>query len=209
MEEANIFKNLERSTFRTYYRDGIFDLVFGSMLLIYCLNMYLDSKGGETSFIITILIIPVAIVLAVVKKFLTSPRIGYVKFRKVRNKKRLKAMILATAALVLTTVVYYFAARGAITSSGKNSVLPLILEFIFLVGLFSLLAYYTDYYDFYTVGLAMGLGSPLATLFQPLTGSEIYGKIILFAAGLYLLMKGIYNFSTFFSKFPKHVNHEG
>ena len=201
-------KTLESKTYRMLYRDGIFDLVFGSMLIIYSINMYLYINNIDTPFIMRILLIPIVIALSLVKIFITQKRIGYVKFRRSRNRKRLISFIVATSALVFTTVIYILAASGNMETEQKDAQLTLIIEFVFLVSVFFLLAYFTDYYKFYLVGLAMGFGSPVSKYLEPYLGSRYYGLALVFIIGVYLLASGIILLVTFLNQHPETVNNE-
>jgi len=201
-------KTLESKTYRMLYRDGIFDLSFGSMLIIYSINMYLYINNIDTPFIMRILLVPIVIALSLVKIFITQKRIGYVKFRRSRNRKRLISFIVATSALVFTTVIYILAASGSMETEQKDAQLTLLIEFVFLVSVFFLLAYFTDYYKFYLVGLAMGFGSPVSKYLEPYLGSRYYGLALVFIIGTYLLASGIILLITFLNQYPETVNNE-
>lgn len=201
-------KTLERNTYRMIYRDGIFDLAFGSMFIIYSINMYLDINNIDTSLFMRILIIPVVLILAVIKLLITQKRIGYVKFKRIRNRKKLISFIIATAALVFTTIIYILAAGGKINSSDKNEWISLLIEFVFLVSVFFLLAYYTDYYKFYIIGLAMGFGSPVSIYLEPYLGTRYYGLALLFIVGIVLIVSGIILLINFLNQFPKNPDYE-
>lgn len=201
-------KTLERNTYRMIYRDGIFDLAFGSMFIIYSINMYLDINNIDTSLFMRILIIPVVLILAVIKLLITQKRIGYVKFKRIRNRKKLISFIIATAALVFTTIIYILAAGGKINSSDKNEWISLLIEFVFLVSVFFLLAYYSDYYKFYIIGLAMGFGSPVSIYLEPYLGTRYYGLALLFIVGIVLIVSGIILLINFLNQFPKNPDYE-
>ena len=208
MKTLETGNRLEKNTFRLLYRDGIFDLAFGSMLIINSINIYMDINNIETSIFMRILLIPVVVILSLVKILITQKRIGYVKFKRSRNRKRLISFVIATAALLFTTIIYILAAGGKMESSDKNEWVSLFIEFIFLVGVFFLLAYFTDYSKFYLVGIVMGLASPASIFLEPYLGTRYYGLALEFIAGSYLLVSGLILFVTFFIKFPKPVNHE-
>ena len=191
------YGNLEKSTFRMFYKDGIFDMVFGSMLIINAINIYLDINQIDYNIIMRILIIPVTITLVLVKTFITSKRLGHVKFKRSRNVKRLKAMLIATAALIFTTFMYILSVKGQISADQKSDFIPLLIEFLFLVSVFGLLAYFTDYYNFYIIGLAMGFGSPVSRFLEPFLGTRYYGLGIMLIAGSYLFIIGIIVFVNF------------
>ena len=201
-------KTLERNTYRMIYRDGIFDLAFGSMLIIYSINMYLDINNIDTSLFMRILIVPVVLIFAVIKLFITRKRIGYVKFKRSRNRKKLISFIIATAALAFTTVIYILAAGGKMDSSTQNEWVSLLIEFVFLVSVFFLLAYYTGYYKFYIIGLAMGFGVPVSIYLEPYLGTRYYGLALLFIVGTVLIVLGIILLITFLNQFPKNPDYE-
>lgn len=201
-------KTLEKKTYRMLYRDGIFDLAFGSMLIIYSINMYLDINNIDTPFIMRILIVPVVLIFAAIKLLYTQKRIGYVKFRRTRNRKILVTFIVATSALIFTTIIYILAAGGNMDYSDKNVWLHLLIEFIFLLSVFFLLAYYTDYYKFYLIGLAMAFGMPVSIYLEPYLGTRYYGLALVFIIGTFLLASGVIMLITFLNKFPKTVNNE-
>jgi len=201
-------KTLERNTYRMIYRDGIFDLAFGSMLIIYSINMYLDINNIDTSLFMRILIVPVVLIFAAIKLFITQKRIGYVKFKRSRNRKKLISFIIATAALAFTTVIYILAAGGKMDSSTQNEWVSLLIEFVFLVSVFFLLAYYTGYYKFYIIGLAMGFGVPVSIYLEPYLGTRYYGLALLFIVGTVLIVLGIILLITFLNQFPKNPDYE-
>ena len=201
-------KTLERNTYRMIYRDGIFDLAFGSMLIIYSINMYLDINNIDTSLFMRILIVPVVLIFAAIKLFITRKRIGYVKFKRSRNRKKLISFIIATAALAFTTVIYILAAGGKMDSSTQNEWVSLLIEFVFLVSVFFLLAYYTGYYKFYIIGLAMGFGVPVSIYLEPYLGTRYYGLALLFIVGTVLIVLGIILLITFLNQFPKNPDYE-
>jgi len=201
-------KTLERKTYRMLYRDGIFDLSFGSMLIIYSINMYLYINNIDTPFIMRILLVPIVIALSLVKIFITQKRIGYVKFKRSRNKKRLISFIVATSALMFTTIIYILAVKGKMDASDKNEWLHLLIEFIFLVSVFFLLAYFTEYNKFYIIGLAMGFGSPVSKYLEPYLGTRYYGLALVFIIGTYLLASGIILLIIFLNRYPETVNNE-
>jgi len=202
------YAELEKNTFRMYYKDGVFDMSFGAMLIIYSINSSLDIIQVEYPFIMRILILPVFIIFALVKTFITSKRLGHVKFKRGRNMKRMKAMLIATLALVFTAFMYYLSVKGSITSDQKSTFIPLLIEFFFLITIFGLLAYFTDYSNFYIIGLAMGIGQPASRLLEPLLGTRFYGLVLMFIIGAYLLIIGAIAFISFFKKFPKVDYHE-
>ena len=204
----NSRSKLERDTFRIFYSDGIMDLAFGSMLIIFAINVFTSLSGNEESLIMKILVIPVILLLVIFKTFITSKRLGYVKFSPGRNRKRLAAILIATAAVIITAFIFYLSSSGKISREQKNDFIPLLIEFTVLVVIFSLIAYFTDYYNLYIVGLAMGIGSPLSIMLEPYSGTRVHTIAIMFLAGLGLFLNGIFLLIKFLNRFPKTMGHE-
>ena len=68
-------ESLERDSYIAYYRDGILDLLVGLALLGMSLFIIIgDADMGALLPVVAILLHPV------LKKFVTQPRLGYVKF---------------------------------------------------------------------------------------------------------------------------------
>ena len=67
----NLGSKLEKKTFRSFYSDGIMDMAFGSMLIVFAINALLTIKGIEEPFILRILVVPIVLILALFKTFYT------------------------------------------------------------------------------------------------------------------------------------------
>ena len=97
-------ESLERDSYIAYYRDGILDLLVGLALLGMSLFIIIgDADMGALLPVVAILLHPV------LKKFVTQPRLGYVKFAPHREA-QLKAnkwqltILFAVTALVAVEV---------------------------------------------------------------------------------------------------------
>ena len=96
MEQLNA-KALEKKAFRSFFKDGIYDLFLGLILLSFGLPLifnefgWLDYVTHRLPLLIPILLNVGALLLFVFgKKFITTPRLGVVHFRKTRKRRREK-----------------------------------------------------------------------------------------------------------------------
>lgn len=133
--DADLQEIEEQSFRRAFFTDGLLDLCVGAFLLIWAVEAYFDQGGfGGVSFA---LLFPVYLVL---RKKITEPRVGVVKFRPQR-KRRQKAMgMLALGVLALTillAVVLYMNINsdGAPPSESTRRFAPLPLGVIFALML--------------------------------------------------------------------------
>lgn len=98
--DADLLEIEEQSFRRAFFSDGLLDLCVGAFLLIWAVEAYFDQAGfGGVSFA---LLFPAYLVL---RKKITEPRVGVVKFRPQR-KRRQKAMgMLALGVLAFTIML--------------------------------------------------------------------------------------------------------
>ncbi|UCD63132.1 MAG: hypothetical protein JSW34_10280 [Candidatus Zixiibacteriota bacterium] len=106
MSQEIDLKQIERRTYLTLQQDGIWDLFVGLALVGVSIGLLTKTPG--TTAILPIL----AIILApIVKRAMTLPRLGYVKFspeRQSKQKRNLNAMtVLFTLTALLGLVVFY------------------------------------------------------------------------------------------------------
>lgn len=101
------FKDLQQKTYLAYHKDGLIDTLVGLGILGFGLNMATDSSA-----FIVLSWIPF-ILYAPLKKMITVPRLGYVKFDSERTTsvKMTKMMFVGVATLALFLGLFVFA-RG-------------------------------------------------------------------------------------------------
>ena len=162
-----MFRNLEKQTYLLYFKDGIIELLFGSMFILHAVNTWFDMEQLFRPYWLRLLLIPVAIALALTKELITKKRIGKVTFTKPRKKKTRKMFIMVVIAQIITLIVFYLAATGKIQSEQKNKLIPLLIEFTFLVLVFYTLTYFTGYNTFLVAGLIFAFSTPFLILINP------------------------------------------
>jgi hypothetical protein len=204
-------KSLELRLYLTNYRDGLFDMVFALMLIISGFDQLFTYLDLERPIYLKLGILIVVAVFLLVKKIISNPRSGKVVFSRERKKKRAKAIIIAIAAQVFTAVVLYAAIKHLLPGSEHSRLVSLIIEFLFLLIVFSSIAYYSDYKWFYFIGIILALAWPVNHLLQPILNSILPGIMLQLSAGGFLLSVGTVKFTSFLINNPKpggHVTYE-
>ncbi|NQU86642.1 MAG: hypothetical protein HQ541_12855 [Mariniphaga sp.] len=208
MKDKTLFNQLEKKSFHIYFKDGIMELLFGSIFLIYFTNSILDNLEITSPLLVRFLILPVTLILVLIKTLITNPRIGSVKYSKARRKKRKWVLYIAFSAQMLTAVAYFLSVKVIIQTEQKSQFIPLLIEFMFLILIFGLISYYTEYSIFFIVGLIYALSVPFTIFLQPWIHTRNYGYGLMAIAGLVILTIGFYKFFVFLKEYPKIAKNE-
>ena len=129
-------QEIERQSFqRAFFSDGLLDLMLGSFLAIWAVEAYFDQAGfGGVSFV---LLMPIYMVL---RKHITEPRVGVVKFRMQRRrsqnlKRTLWIGILSLSAMVAILFFLISSQDGGPPSAFTRRMAPLPLGVMFALML--------------------------------------------------------------------------
>lgn len=203
-----MFKQLEKQAYLLYFKDGIFELLFGSIFIIYAVNTWFDMEQLPSPVWQRLLIIPVSVVLALLKEFVTKKRIGKVKFTRKRKQKSTWMFVMVITVQLITLIAYLLAATGKLGAEQKTSLIGLLIEFVILVLLFYGLTWFTGYNTFLIAGLVFAFSTPFLLLLNPeLHHSNIRIGIML-TAGFSFCTFGMIRFVDFLKKYPKPLSHE-
>jgi hypothetical protein len=107
-DKVNLSK-IERKAYLSYFEDGLWDMVIGSFILSFGIDMAIGSPSSSFVF-------PSLMVLGWgVKRWVTYPRIGYVKFapaRRLKIRKSMGRLVLLLFLTALAGLVPLFALSG-------------------------------------------------------------------------------------------------
>jgi hypothetical protein len=125
MEKINL-KELERKAYLSYHQDGILDTFIGFSILLFGMWMLADMAYLAGAFVA--IFTPI---YAQVKKQITVPRLGYVKFASSRTAKSKRTVLLLVIAGVLAFIpgVLLFIT----TESGILAPIQLLIEYGMIV----------------------------------------------------------------------------
>lgn len=212
MTEKINLNEIEKKAFISYWQDGLLEIMLGYILLISTLSSILMTTGVPDSIRIPIyiplMILVPAPLFILAKKYITMPRLGYVKFGEKRKRDRKKFIIFA----IILNIFIIITLIATITNSlhrffdflgiSSNLFFPLfILGFVFLI--FAFLVYLFNVPRFYFLGLLMGSTTLINTCLKLYTTFPHRGLIAYGLPGLILLVMGIIILNRFLQKYPK------
>ncbi len=203
MTENINLKDIEKKSYRFTFKDGIYDIAYGALLLSFALAPILR----EIIYLWYVLIVipPAPLIIILGKKYITSSRIGIVKFDKKRTKSLKKAFLISTVLVPITIVIFILTLinifPGSIGSAIDGFAIP-IGAGIFAIILLSICAYLIDFPNMYIYGIIIGLGIPINEILQRLIGSPLDSLITFGTAGIILLLFGLVTLIKFIQKYP-------
>lgn len=201
-------KEIERQAFRSTYRDGLWDMYIGAIVMAMALFMY-RQEDGYTSVNIILLVLVIAIAYGLFwagKKFITVPRMGQVRFGPARKQKKrtlaiiLGAMVLVQAGVVGLTVLGWLnpqvGARviGLLAGQSLERLAVAVLGSLFVGPSMILIAYFNDFPRGYYIAAMMSL----AVFMMILVNRPIYPLII----GGLIVLPGLVLFVRFLKAYP-------
>jgi hypothetical protein len=210
MEQLNI-KALEKKAFRSFFRDGIYDVFLGTILLSFGLPLILNEFGWMDYETMTIPLLISIILNAGAfsffifgKKYITAPRLGIARFGKARKRKMMHVKLLLIIS-VLIGVVTFFLTLFKILPVGGNTGIPAagMIFGIQVLIVFGLAAYFMDFTRLYLYAFLFALSLPV-TFFLKKNTSLAYPTLYVFSltAGPMLVIGWIL-FVRFLRQYPQ------
>ena len=206
MSQQISLKEAERKAFKSTNQDGLLDILWGLYLLFGNSSaIILNNLGVERP----INYIPMFIVLAVgligfwaAKKYITTPRMGIVKFGPTRVRKIKRMRLVSVIAVLLTFALLLLTIAGIFNPAGWQWP-GWIVDVAF--GLFTFLicgffAYTRDYPRLYLYGTLMGLSIPASVWLEAYAG--ITFPIAWVISGGIILFVGVITFIRFLRRYP-------
>ncbi len=208
-------KELERKAFRSTHQDGLWDILFGLIVIGIGIYMYRPEEGyGPFNMIwMTVTFVVANLIFWAGKWFITVPRMGQVTFGPIRKQKaRTLAIILGVFVLVQGGIVLLTALgwENPELAAKINSFLPAgsterlmvaVVGSLFVGPSFILIAYFNDFPRGYYIAILMALSVFLMILLN----QPIYPIII----GILISIPGVVLFVQFLRKYPLHREETG
>jgi len=208
-------KELERKAFRSTYQDGLWDILFGLIVIGMAIYMYHPEEGYTVLNNVWMLVtLTVAnLIFWVGKKYITVPRMGQVTFGAIRKRKArtlatiLVAFVLVQAGIVLLTAL---GRHNPELAAQINSFLPVgsserlmvaVVGSLFVGPSLILIAYFSDFLRGYYIAVLMAL----AVFLMILLNQPIYPILI----GIIIVLPGMVMLVQFLHKYPLHREEMG
>jgi hypothetical protein len=204
-------KAIEKKVFTSFHQDGLIDLFLGFIMLVSILSSTLDASGVSDSVRIAIYV-PLMVVLGPVlymlgKRYITFPRLGYVKLGSKQNRKR-RIVIFSIITAVLLTLIILTVVLGN-KAGNVGSVFGIKAEFwssavvtLIIIGIFSIIAFVLMTPRFYLLGLIVGISEPLYMLVKYFTHIKYLGMIAYGIPAVLLMILGTVVLKRFINKYP-------
>jgi len=202
MTQDIYLKELEKKTWKSMFRDGLMDILFGVLLITFGIGPIIRQAIGL--WYIPIYIVP-APLLYIIGKYLTIPRIGYVKFGPKRKSVRKKLLMISSiTTVVLITLVFMTIARmfpGVLGIFLKGYAVPLIIGISAIIGM-SIVAFLMDFQRLYIYGVLIGFGIIVAEVLHNTIGSPLDSLITFGIPGVVVFAYGVKIFLRFLHDYP-------
>jgi hypothetical protein len=187
MKENIDLGKIEKKAWTAYFQDGLWDIFIASMMLTMAIRTLTDNVWFTLGMFIGFPIMVIG------KKFITIPRLGFAKFGPKREAKRMKLLIVIFLAVISTCILLLLPLVGQKPSKDASS----LFMAIFLMVVFSSIAYFLDFNRLYIYGLMFAVNEIVWGRFGEPTGPYL---ILIF--GVIVLIIGLIILFSFMQKYP-------
>jgi hypothetical protein len=202
-------KEIERKAFRSVHQDGLWDIYIGGIIL--SMNVFANNDDGEnfTSQRLVLYMLGMLVFGLIFwggKKYLTTPRLGQVKFGPQRRRRSL-TMAIILAGIVLLQVLFVTGTAllrnnpdwgrqlgFGLSDPDYERLLVAAIGALFVGPSMTLIAYFTDFPRGYYIAFILSLAVFALIWF----GQPVY----LIAASLLIIIPGVVLFIRFLRQHP-------
>jgi uncharacterized membrane-anchored protein len=202
MNDQINLKEMEKKAWKSYFQDGLWDILLGFILLTFGVAPFIEEITGITYLISYIILLSIGyIVFYVGKKYITIPRIGNVKFGQKRKSKRIKIFIILVISVILGLAVILLTKTDLISYNIDVSIWGIIFAINALI-IFSLMAYYLDFPRLYIYSIFFAISILIIETSSSHVGST-YDNLLGFGMfGLVVVLVGILHLNRFVRSHP-------
>ena len=197
-------KELERKAFRSTFQDGLWDMYLGFLLLIMGMGPVLPALNK--SVIWTLVILLMLSVLAWLafwagKKFITTPRMGLVRFGPQRKAKLKKTRAVLFLSALLGVILFVLRATWNIEWAARIPI-PVYIWAVQAIVVFGLGAYFLDVSRFYVYGVLYAIPVPVGIVLLQNTGLPGFMFLPFGVSGGIMVIVGVGLFIRFLREYP-------
>jgi len=187
-------KEIERRAYKSTFSDGVYDIQFGLIFLVFGLIAVFEVAGISRFLGYTLLLVALALPW-LGKRYITIPRMGQVEFGRKRKKRKLIIWIVAAVVAVLMLPLVIMIVRQS-----QGSALGWRLTAMIVAPIFVLAVYTTDFPRLYVYAALLFFGFVLSELLRSLVGVPLNAVVsfgvpgaVITAVGLTLLVRFVRN----------------
>jgi hypothetical protein len=197
IEKTESLKVIERRAYRSTFNDGIYDIQFALLFLVFAWIPILQAVGVSRFIGYTLLIIPIVLPW-MGKKYITIPRMGAVEFGpKRRSRKRLLLIISAVVFVLMAPLVV------AIADNVIAGPLGWLLIALMALPIAAIAVYSTDSPRLYVYAAVLIFGIAESEFLLRYVNPP-YNMIIAFGLpGIVILAIGLNLLIKFIQKYPR------
>ena len=202
-------KNIEKRAFRSTHQDGLWDIYIGGIVLSMAVLAYSSGSEAFPLYRFGLYLVGMGVFYLLFwggKKYLTTPRLGMVKFGPQRQRRKmtlaiiLGAIVLLQALLFLGTVFLWRNPQWAAslgfdhTNPDRERLLVATIGALFVGPSMVLIAYFNEFVRGYYIAFILSLAVFSLIWF----GQPVY----LISAGLLIIIPGVILFIRFLRQHP-------
>ena len=203
-------KSLEKKAFRTIHQDGLWDIYMGGVVMSMAVLAYSEASKAFPLVRFSIFLLGLGAAYLVFwagKKYVTTPRLGQVKFGTQRQKRKrtlvlvLSGIVFVQAAILIGTIFLWKNPQWAMrlgfgqANPDLERLIVAVIGAMFVGPSIALIAYFNDFLRGYYIAFIVSLGVFSLIWF----GKPIY----LIAAGFLVIVPGVILFVRFIRKYPR------
>ena len=178
-------KDVERRAYRSTFSDGVYDIQFGLIFLVFAL-MAVFEVSGISHFVGYALLLVALVIPWLGKRYITIPRMGQVEFGRKRKKRRL---IIWIAAAVVAVLILPLAIM--IVKQNQLSAMGWRLVAMVVAPVFVLAVYTTDFPRLYLYAALLFFGAVSAEFLRSPVGIPLNAVISFGVPGVVITGVGI------------------
>ncbi|MEJ2250351.1 MAG: hypothetical protein P8Y97_11955, partial [Candidatus Lokiarchaeota archaeon] len=187
------------------FQDGLWDIWFGLIIMGLGLAPLGRFLGLPETIGVLLLIFSwdmVALLILILgKRYISIPRIGFVKFGQNRKKRNKILSVFLGINVGFTIIVFIFTLVGLFQVSLPSFLVMLIIGLLFITTPFSLIAYFIQLKRLYLYALLGGFGLFFSDLLSPYFEVPLRNIIVFIPFGGMILIFGLIILIHFLSKY--------
>jgi hypothetical protein len=200
MSEKIDLKKIERKAWMTYFDDGLLDILFGIILLDMGIAPLLETAGVPYILPYGLIFIAGYAIVYFGKRYITMPRMGFVKFGRERRSRSAKARTALLVSVAFGIVVALLVGTGIIPS--QSQYFGAIAFGVNAIVVFSVMGYFLDFNRVYIYGVFFAASIVLMELSRAHVGTT-YDNVIGFGVfGMITTLTGMVYLIRFIQRYP-------
>lgn len=175
MDGGTDLRELEKKAWTSYFQDGLWEIIIGTILLVSTLSSALEYAGvahpTRIAIYLPLMVALPVLILTAGKKYITLPRLGVAKFGRRRELNLIKLMAAIAATVSVNLLVWGLSPVYPEATKGGYGMALVIFD---ILAIFCLLGYYMNYNGFYIMAVLAASPELIIYLLKNYTSFEYY-----------------------------------